>query len=139
METIWFKKLTENGYRLTHPLKTVVEVFSTSKKSLSPIEIFELAKTKNPRIGLVSVYRSLEKLEEIHLVQRVHTPLGCQSFVPYSGKHEHLLLCSTCGAYQYFTGDELIGELMKTIAEKTGYEITDHWLQLFGKCPECQK
>ena len=64
MNTIWFEKLTEKGYRLTNPLKTVVEVFSTSKKSLSPIEIFELAKAKNPKIGLVSVYRSLEKLEE---------------------------------------------------------------------------
>ncbi|HWS23491.1 MAG TPA: transcriptional repressor [Anaerolineales bacterium] len=138
MNTIWFEKLTEKGYRLTNPLKTVVEVFSTSKKSLSPIEIFELAKAKNPKIGLVSVYRSLEKLEEIHLVQRVHTPSGCQSFVPCSGKHEHLLLCSNCGAVQYFTGDEL-SELIKTIAEQTGYEITDHWLQLFGKCPECQK
>lgn len=138
MKAIWYEKLTENGFRLTSPLKTVVEVVSASDKSLSPIEIFEIAKTKNPRIGLVSVYRSLEKLEETHLVQRVHTPAGCQSFVPRPFRHEHLLLCSHCGEVQTFSGDEF-GNLIEIISDRTGYKITDHWLQLFGMCPKCQK
>jgi len=138
MKSIWFEKLTKNGYRLTGPLKTVVEVISGTARALTPIEIFEIAKTKNNKIGLVSVYRSLEKLEETHLVQRVHQPSGCQSFVPSTDHHEHLLLCSTCGEVKVFEGDEL-GDLIRSISDQTGYVITDHWLQLFGKCEKCQK
>lgn len=137
MNSAWFEKLTKKGYRLTGPLKTVVEVILDTRRSLTPIEIFEVAKTKNPKIGLVSVYRSLEKLEEIHLVQRVHQPAGCQSFVPASEHHEHLLLCSACGEVKFFEGDEL-GDLIRSISKQTGYEITDHWLQLFGRCQKCQ-
>lgn len=137
MDKIWFEKLTQNGYRLTSPLKTVIEVIQYTTRSLTPIEIFEIAKATNPKIGLVSVYRSLEKLEAVHLVQRVHQPSGCQSFVPASDNHEHLLLCSVCGEVKTFAGDDIRG-LIKQISTQTGYEITDHWLQLFGKCPKCQ-
>lgn len=137
MNNTWFEKLTKNGYRLTEPLKTVVEVINDTHRSLTPIEIFEIAKTRNSKIGLVSVYRSLEKLEAIHLVQRVHQPAGCQSFVPATENHEHLLLCTNCGEVRYFQGDEL-GDLIRSISKQTGYEITDHWLQLFGKCEKCQ-
>lgn len=137
MKNIWFEKLAQYGYRLTGPLKTVVEVISQTECSLTPIEIFELAKSKNAKIGLVSVYRSLEKLEEIHLVQRVHQPTGCQSFVPATDHHEHLLLCSSCGEVRYFEGDEL-GDLIRSISKATGYKIAEHWLQLFGKCEKCQ-
>lgn len=137
MEKIWYEKLAQNGYRLTSPLKTVVEVIDNTTRSLTPIEIFEIAKTKNPKIGLVSVYRSLEKLEAVHLVQRVHQPSGCQSFVTASEKHEHLLLCSVCGEVKIFAGDD-IRALIDKISSQTGYQITEHWLQLFGKCPKCQ-
>jgi Fe2+ or Zn2+ uptake regulation protein len=86
---------------------------------------------------LVSVYRTLEKLEELHIIQRVHQPEGCQAFISASGGHEHLLLCQNCGKVAFFAGDDL-DALIKTISKKTGYQISEHWLQLFGLCQACR-
>ena len=96
-----------------------------------------MARKKYRALGLVSVYRTLEKLEQLHLIQRVHQPQGCQAFISASGGHEHLLLCQNCGQVVFFEGDDL-DAFIKSVSKKTGYQIREHWLQLFGLCQACQ-
>jgi Fe2+ or Zn2+ uptake regulation protein len=88
-------------------------------------------------LGLVSVYRTLEKLEELRLVQRVHQPQGCQAFIAAGEGHQHFLLCQRCGRVTFFEGDDL-EKLIGKISNKTGYQIREHWLQLFGLCENCK-
>ncbi|HET9589094.1 MAG TPA: Fur family transcriptional regulator [Anaerolineales bacterium] len=133
----WLIQLQENGYRLTEARRAVVQTIQTSSRALTPVEVFDIARKKYPALGLVSVYRTLEKLEELHLIQRVHQPQGCQAFIAEGSGHEHLLLCQNCGQVMLFEGDDLDG-LINTISKKTGYIIRDHWLQLFGLCEACQ-
>jgi len=133
----WLVQLQENGYRLTEARRAVVEIVHTSTRALTPVEVFDMARKKYRGLGLVSVYRTLEKLEELHLVQRVHQPQGCQAFIAESRGHEHLLLCQNCGRVTFFEGDDL-DTLIKAISQKTGYLIREHWLQLFGLCQDCQ-
>lgn len=134
---LWLDQLKENGYRLTTARRTVVNLIAGTIRALTPLEVFEKARRKNPALGLVSVYRTLEKLEELHLIQRVHQPGGCQAFIAASRGHEHLLLCQRCGHVTFFKGDDL-DSLIDTISKKTGYQVRDHWLQLFGLCKSCQ-
>jgi Fur family ferric uptake transcriptional regulator len=134
---IWLNALQENGYRLTGARKAVVETVAESPRALTPLEVYDMARTSYPALGLVSVYRTLEKLEELHLIQRVHQPQGCQAFISASDGHQHLLLCQNCGKVTYFEGDDLDGLIAK-ISARTGYKIRDHWLQLFGLCKDCQ-
>jgi Fe2+ or Zn2+ uptake regulation protein len=133
----WLTQLQENGYRLTEARRAVVEIIQTSTRALTPVEVFDMARKKYRALGLVSVYRTLEKLEELHLIQRVHQPQGCQAFIAESRGHEHLLLCQNCGQVTFFEGDDL-DTLTKAISKKTGYQISEHWLQLFGLCQACQ-
>jgi Fur family transcriptional regulator, ferric uptake regulator len=133
----WLTQLQENGYRVTEARRTVVETVQESSRALTPMEVFDIARKKYRALGLVSVYRTLEKLEELNLVQRVHQPQGCQAFIAESSGHEHLLLCQNCGQVTFFQGDDL-DTLINTISNKTGYLIRDHWLQLFGLCQACQ-
>ena len=133
----WLNTLHQNGYRLTEARKAVVETVSESLRALTPLEVFDMARAAYPALGLVSVYRTLEKLEELHLIQRVHQPEGCQAFVSAGQGHQHLLLCQRCGKVDYFEGDDL-ENLMSSISSKTGYKIREHWLQLFGLCKNCQ-
>ncbi len=76
-----------------------------------------MARKKYPAIGLVSVYRTLEKLEELHLIQRVHQPSGCQAFISACHGHQHLLLCQNCGQVTFFEGDDL-DAFFQTISTK---------------------
>lgn len=133
----WLVQLQENGYRLTQARRAVVETVQNSTHALTPLEVFDMARKKYRRLGLVSVYRTLEKLEELQLVQRVHQPQGCQAFIAESSEHEHLLLCQNCGQVTFFEGDDL-DMLIKSISKKSGYQISEHWLQLFGLCQTCQ-
>jgi Fe2+ or Zn2+ uptake regulation protein len=125
---IWLTQLQENGYRITGARRAVVETVQASARALTPVEVFDTARKKYRALGLVSVYRTLEKLEELHLIQRVHQPQGCQAFISANHGHQHLLLCQNCGRVAFFEGDDL-DTLIKTISKKTGYQISEHWLQ----------
>jgi len=135
--TDWLTQLQENGYRLTEARRAVIETVQASTRALTPVEVFDMARKQYSALGLVSVYRTLEKLEELHLIQRVHQPQGCQAFISESNGHQHMLLCQNCGKVTFFEGDDL-GALIQSISKKTGYQIHEHWLQLFGLCEACQ-
>jgi Fur family transcriptional regulator, ferric uptake regulator len=133
----WLDKLQAHGYRLTAPRQAVVEIIAASQHVLSPFEVFEQARLRHPKIGLVTVYRTVEKLEELGLIQRVHQPSGCHAFISAFSGHQHLLICERCGRVEFFHGDD-VGGLMDEVGKKSGYKIHAHWLQLFGECQECQ-
>ncbi len=136
----WLDRLQQNGYRVTAPRQAVVEAIACSPYVLNPLEVYEIARQRYPKLGLVTVYRTIDKLEEIGLLQRVHQHSSCQGFVAASPGHQHLLICQGCGRVQKFNGDLEQIDLLETAVElDSGYRIQDHWLQLFGLCAECQQ
>lgn len=131
--------LQDNGCRLTASRLAVVETIAASRRVLTPFDIFEQARQRSPGLGLVTVYRTLEKLEELDLVQRVHQPAGCQAFIAAFSGHQHLLICTGCGRAEFFSGEnERMDGLITQVADASGYQVHDHWLQLFGRCNECR-
>jgi Fe2+ or Zn2+ uptake regulation protein len=133
----WLTHLQQNGYRLTAARRAVVETVAGSGCALTPLQVFDAARRKYRALGLVTVYRTLEKLEELHLIQRVHQPAGCQAFIAAGAGHQHMLLCENCGKVMFFKGDNL-NSLIASISARTGYRIDEHWLQLFGLCETCK-
>jgi len=134
----WFDTLQANGYRLTEARRAVVKSIASAPAALNPLQVYDQTRPLCPGLGLVTVYRTLEKLEELSLIQRVHQPGGCNAYLPSPQGHQHLLLCRSCGKAEYFEGDNL-EELVNTVAAQRGYSIQEHWLQLFGLCADCQR
>jgi Fe2+ or Zn2+ uptake regulation protein len=133
----WLERLQSSGYRLTGPRRALVELIAGSRRALDPLALYDLGRRDYPGLGLVTVYRTLEKLEELGLVQRVHQSGGCQAYLRAAQGHEHLLICTGCGQAIYFSGDDL-GDLMANIAARCNFTIEGHWLQLYGRCADCQ-
>jgi Fe2+ or Zn2+ uptake regulation protein len=133
----WFGILQKSGCRITAPRRAVVEAREGNTRALTPVEVYDEARRQCPGLGLVSVYRTLEKLEELGLVQRVHQTRGCQAFVRSGDGHQHLLVCSNCGKAILFEGDQL-DTLFTSISKSTGFQIESHWLQAFGLCKACR-
>src|SRR3972149_230618 len=100
----WLTKLQQHGYRPTPARRAVIETVASSPSALTPIQVYDLARQHSPALGLVTVYRTLEKLEELALVERVHQPAGCQAFITAGRGHQHLMLCPRCGQTVYFAG-----------------------------------
>lgn len=134
----WLTQLQSNGYRLTNARKAVVETVAQTQSALNPLDVYEQARASCPGLGLVTVYRTLEKLEELGLIQRVHQPGGCNAYLPHADGHQHLIICQKCGRAVYFEGDNLEA-FFERVAGEHGFTVREHWLQLFGLCSECSK
>jgi Fur family ferric uptake transcriptional regulator len=134
----WEILLSQAGYRITQPRRAILDIIAESCRPLTPVEIYDLARTRSSGIGLVTVYRTIEKLEELHLVDHVHHLGECQTVFRSSDHHQHLLICTNCGTSCYFDGLE-VEEQFNQIGQQLGYEVTGHWLQLAGLCEDCQK
>ena len=134
----WLNQLRSNGYRLTRARKAVVKTVAGTTFALNPLEVYEQAKPTCPSLGLVSVYRTLEKLEELNLIQRVHQMDGCNAYLPHAEGHQHLIICHQCGKAEYFDGKEDMETFFERVAGEHGFTVKEHWLQLFGTCSECE-
>ncbi len=133
----WLEQLQASGYRRSERCEVIVRVLLSSQRALDPVEIFDAARAEIPGLGLVTVYRTLQKLEELGLIQRLHHDESCRRVLPATQGHQHFLVCSACGVVQPFGGDDL-ADLFERIGNQTGFAIRDHWLQLFGLCPACR-
>jgi len=134
----WLERLQASGYRLTASRRAVVETVAENIFALDPTEIFIAARRLSPRLGLVTVYRTLEKLEQLGLVQRVHQPDGCHAYIASAQGHQHLLVCRRCSRTEYFGGDNL-DPLIAQVGRDRDFLIQDHWLQLYGLCAACRE
>jgi len=133
----WLNRLQASGYRLTHPLQIIVEILANATRALEPLQIYDLGRQSYPKMGLVTVYRALEKMEELGLIQRVHQADGCHAYLRAANGHEHLLFCRNCGKAVFFSGDD-ISSLIDRVTSQSGFVIEDHWLQLVGVCADCR-
>ena len=134
----WESALSLSGCRITRPRRVILDILAASSRPVTPMEIFDQARTVMPNIGLVTVYRTVEKLEELKLIDRVHHLGQCQTVFRGTHGHQHLLVCTRCGSSAYFEGLEAENQFAD-IGKRHGYQVTGHWLQLSGLCQECQK
>ena len=141
-----FKRiLKENGLKVTRQRLVVLEAISSCpEEHLSADEIFALVKVDCPEIGLATVYRTMQLLSELHLIDRINFDDGYvryemgSAFDREQKHHHHHLICSNCGKVISFQ-DDLLEELEEKIARTTGFEVVDHEVKLYGHCKDCRR
>jgi Fur family ferric uptake transcriptional regulator len=114
-------------------------VLQQSERPLTPQDVLELGEAIHSNLGLVTVYRTLELFEQFNLVRRVHRGEGCHGYLPTSPGHRHVLVCQACGRAVEFLGSDDLETLIARVEARTDFQVVDHLLQLFGRCPECQE
>lgn len=133
----WKTALHQNGYRVTQPRLQVIRILAESEIPLTPQEIYQLSLGLDSPPGIASVYRTLEMLDDLGLIQQIHQPSGCHAICPAVEGHKHLLICTSCGQMRVVEGNEAVSEYIRMIEEQTGYQVEEHLLQLFGICQNC--
>lgn len=135
--------LKEKGLKVTTQRVKILEVLSACpNKHLTAEEIYELVKVDCPEIGLATVYRTIQLLLELHLIDRINLDDGFVRYeigeirVKESKHHHHHLICKTCGNVFSFE-DDLLEELERKIKKTTGFSVIDHEVKLYGYCKEC--
>lgn len=135
----WQKVLTENGYRVSGPRKLVMQVLESNLHPMTPLVIYQALSQSGRALGMVSVYRALELLTELELVCVVYDHDGSAGYVAGGVGHHHHILCQKCRQAIAFAGSEDLSSLIQRVEEETHYRVSDHLLQLYGICPDCQK
>ncbi|HNZ28818.1 MAG TPA: transcriptional repressor [Candidatus Goldiibacteriota bacterium] len=132
------------GYRMTLARQAVMDVLSDSKEHLSAEEIFNLARKKNPDIGLTTIYRTTEILSSQGFLHKFDFGDKRARFelADSSKGHHHHLVCTVCNKiidYDDFIDEEvkLLNETQAKLGKKYNFKIENHLIQFYGKCAQC--
>jgi Fur family transcriptional regulator, ferric uptake regulator len=128
------------GYRKGGARRAVVEVLGRHDCAVTALEIEDELRRRKPRVGRASVYRTLEALEALGLVQRIEVTRGAAGYerVQTGGGHHHHAICRSCGRMVPFEDDSLERAIGK-VSDRVSFEVTDHDVVLRGRCERCSR
>lgn len=133
------RRLSDAGYRRGGARTAVVEMLGRQSCALSAREIDDALRGDGRTIGRASVYRTLETLAELKLVQRLDLGSGEKRYEPHgpSGEHHHHLVCDHCGNVQPFEDPDL-ERVLKRLSGRVDYAVAEHDVVLHGACGDCR-
>jgi Fe2+ or Zn2+ uptake regulation protein len=132
------KKLSDAGYKMTDSRRAVVELMLRRQGHFSAADIYQDTKREAPKVGRATVFRTLDLLSQMNMLERVHAGEGCHSYVICGNHHHHHIICSSCGSSLSFENCEL-DNFIRKLEQDTSFRIHGHWLEVFGECVTCQK
>ncbi len=122
--------------RNTSQRRLLLDLLNQSEGHLDADELFRLAKEREPRISLSTVYRNLSLFKELGLIQERHLADEHHHY-EVKGKREHYhLVCLNCGKVVEFQSP-LVKRMKEDISKRTGFEILDGDIRLNGYCERC--
>jgi len=125
------------GLKCTPQRIAVLKTVEESRTHLSIEMIHKKVKKYLPNVGLATVYRSLDSLIGLGLIEKVHLDDGCHSYTSTLSGHRHALVCRECDQILEYE-DCPLDRIKEQVSRKTGFRIDNHYLQLFGTCKDCQ-
>ena len=129
--------LDAGGYRLTGPRRALAELISQHDGHFTAAELEAVARERRLGISRATLFRMLELLAELDVVERLDLPNGEHAYVPCARSHHHHVVCSRCGRTTEVE-DCGVTDAVAEIARRSGYRIDAHRLELFGLCRHCQ-
>lgn len=127
--------LAEAGFRSGGGRRQVVELLGGERCALTALEIDR----QLPEVGRATVYRALEQLEGLGLIQRVDVKGDAAGFerVDPGGHHHHHIVCEQCGRVVAFEDDGLEKAIL-ALAERPDFDVSSHDVTLRGECVTCR-
>ncbi len=123
--------------RMSLPRLLVYRELSQAATPLGPCEIFESLRKRKRRVGLTSVYRSLDLFESLGIVFRIERGSNLKYKLCELENHHHHIVCQRCGEVAEFDFCE-ISDWSRKVKESTGYEVTGHEFNFYGLCRACR-
>ena len=133
--------LRENGYKASAPRSAVLELIGRQVCVVSAHDIASELRRRRQKVGIATVYRTLEVLEELRLVQRLD--LGGESArfepaTPGGHHHHHHFVCRGCGAAIPFE-DAALERAIEELGQRLHASVEEHDVILKGVCTDCEE
>lgn len=142
VDTAWSEHalaaLGKAGYRRGGARTAVVEALARHSCAVTALELEEELRRAKVRVGRASVYRALEVLEELRLVQRFEAARGIAGYerIDPGGHHHHHAICRRCGRMEPFE-DRALERAIGQISAQVPFDIAEHEVVLRGLCERC--
>ncbi|WP_339951802.1 Fur family transcriptional regulator [uncultured Albimonas sp.] len=120
------------GLRMTGQRRTVARVLESSDDHPDVEELHRRAAAEDARISLATVYRTVKLFEDAGIVEKVDFGDGRARYEDAEREHHDHLIDMTTGQVIEFV-DEEIEALQRKVAEKLGYELMGHRMELYGR------
>jgi len=143
----WQDRIQGTGARITAPRELIVEILHETDDHVSAADVYIRAHEINPSIGLTTVYRTLDMLTQLGIVQKFDFGDGKARYElvnnPNGKKHHHHLICLRCKTimdYSEFLDEELefVSKTQGKLSKKYNFSITDHAISFYGLCERCR-
>ncbi len=136
-----YSAFDELGQRSTRPRRLMAErliELARTGENFTIEDLWQDLRNLDARIGRATVFRIVEKMEDLHLVQRVEFADGSHRYSVCGGSaHHHHLTCTTC--HRVVEVDLCLPEeRLNQIGDQTRFEIDGHSLTIFGRCETCR-
>lgn len=127
------------GFRSGGARAAVLDAMAEQSCCVSAQQLHQRVGAEGRAVGIASVYRVLDELVELRLIQRVDVGDGIARFEPAGGDghHHHHLVCDDCGRVEPFT-DERLEQALEGAADRLGYAMDQHEVVLRGACADCR-
>lgn len=132
--------LREQGQNFTNQREAILKTLYEATAHLTPEELHQRIQKKFPdqKTGIATVYRTLTLLEEHSLVTSLSFGTQGKKYELSNREHHDHMICNRCGKIIEFV-DETIEVQQEEIAQKHHFKISDHSMQIYGICNECQE
>ena len=129
--------LRARGDRMTGPRRAVLTALARRQSHLAPEQVVSAVTEVDASVHRASVYRALETLSELGLVQHVHLGHGTTAY-HLAAEHRHLhASCGRCGAVVDLPGD-LLDDVAARLDEGQGFTLDPAHVALSGTCATCR-
>lgn len=122
--------------RRTRQRQAVDDILSDLDEFRTAQQIHDQLRQKGDRIGLTTVYRTLQFMADASELDAIRTVDGETAYRRCSGGHHHHLVCRTCGRTLEVSGPA-VEKWTTAIAEEHGFREVSHDLEIFGTCANC--
>lgn len=131
------KQLKSAGLKITMPRLKILQILErATDHHLSAEDVYKTLLEMGEDISLATVYRVLTQFEASGLITKHNFASDHSVFELRPKEHHDHLVCVKCGKIEEFV-DEIIETRQELIAQKAGYKITDHVLNIYGYCRSC--
>jgi Fur family ferric uptake transcriptional regulator len=131
--------LKKNGLKFTIQREIILETLYKSNEHLTPESLHHLIQESYPKLktGIATIYRTLSLLEDSDMVTSLSFGAQGKKYELGAKEHHDHMICVDCGDITEFV-DEEIEDRQHKIANKLGFKMSDHSMQIYGTCKTCQ-
>jgi Fur family ferric uptake transcriptional regulator len=131
--------LTQHKHQAGAARQAILELLDTQTCALSAIEIEDALRASERPVGRASIYRILDELERLHLVQKLQIgQMARYEPIRTGDGHHHHLVCDNCGTVTPFT-DNALETAIKNLSRRVPMRVADHEIVLHGACEDCSE